>query len=269
MIALQRGKILIVDDDEIVRVALERELSEEGYEVQVAESGQEAVELARNESFDIVYTDLVMPDMNGIKVCKQIKRLSEDTEVILISGHPKEIVEHQVDFVDAGGRDKILRKPLGSGELAHTTRELIAEIRRRKDTNKMSPEQILVIDDDEIVREVVSRELSEGGYEVDTASSGEEAVEKVKFKQYNLVFVDWKLPVMDGVATCREIKKLRPKAELVFFTGNLNPELIRQEVAFMEAGGKVYFLYKPFVEGELLRTARSVLSWNRGSSSAS
>ena len=268
MSALQRGKILIVDDDEIVRVALKRELSEEGYEVQVAGSGQEAVELVRNESFDIVYTDLVMPDMNGVKVCKQIKSLSGGTEVILISGHPREIVEHQADFADAGGRVKILRKPLGPGELAHTTRELIAEIGRRTAMNKMAPEQILVIDDDEIVREVVSRELSEGGYEIDTASSGEEAIEKSKFKQYHLVFVDWKLPVMDGVETCREIKKLRSKTELVFFTGNLNPELIRQEVAFMEAGGKVYFLYKPFVEGELLRTARSILSWNRGSSSA-
>lgn len=128
---MEKGKVLIVDDEEIFLVATQRELEAAGHDVKIALSGKKAIEIAKSGKFDIVYTDLVMPEMNGVELCKEIKKISPKTEVILISGHPNEIQEHQSAFWDAGGKDKILRKPLGNDELTNITEKALKEIKER------------------------------------------------------------------------------------------------------------------------------------------
>lgn len=115
----------MVDDEKIVLTGLRMELEAEGYEVQTAQTGQTALEIFRHETFDIVYTDLIIPDMTGVDICREIKKVSSHTEVILVSGHPKEIVNYQQAFLAAGGRDEILRKPLGPDELARITAKVL------------------------------------------------------------------------------------------------------------------------------------------------
>ena len=125
---MAKGKILIVDDEEIVLIAFQRELERAGYEAQTAPGGKEALELVKNGAFDIVYTDLVMPGMNGVELCKEIRKVSPRTRVILISGHSEHVMKFSTPFVLAGGQDEILRKPLGDGELVRTTEKMMAEI---------------------------------------------------------------------------------------------------------------------------------------------
>jgi CheY-like chemotaxis protein len=128
---VSQGKILIVDDEELVGMFFKRVLQESGYEVKVAQSGREALELARKERFDIVYTDLVMPEMNGVEVCKQIKKLNPKTEVIMISGHPAQIGRYVLPFFEAGGQDKILRKPVSEEEILEVAAKAMKEISKR------------------------------------------------------------------------------------------------------------------------------------------
>ena len=81
------ARILVVDDDRGVREVLEIMLAREGYAVACAESGKEALALFRQKAFDLVLTDLKMPKMDGINLLKEIKGLSPDTMVILITAH--------------------------------------------------------------------------------------------------------------------------------------------------------------------------------------
>ncbi len=119
--------ILLIDDDEIVLVGWQRELESSGFTVRTAESGSRAIEIAKEEKPAVVITDLVMPNMNGVEVCKKIKEMHPDSQVVLISGHPEEIKRNQIDFVRAGGREEFLRKPLLDNELIEVVNKVIKE----------------------------------------------------------------------------------------------------------------------------------------------
>ena len=125
---MSKNKILIVDDEKIFLMAAKRELEQAGFDVTTALSGKEAVKIVETESFDIVFTDLAMPEMNGIEVCTQIKKLSPQTKVVLLSGEPEEIQKHLLDFLNAGGTDACLRKPLFNNELAEATKKILNKL---------------------------------------------------------------------------------------------------------------------------------------------
>ncbi len=82
-----KGRVLVIDDEAIVRVSCERVLEPEGYEVVVTSRGDEAIKLLEKEHFDIVLTDLKMPDMDGLEVLKTIKQRWPDVIVIIITGY--------------------------------------------------------------------------------------------------------------------------------------------------------------------------------------
>ena len=124
----------------------------------------------------------------------------------------------------------------------------------------MAREKILVIDDEEVIQSFMKKALSEAGYEVDGALSGEEAVQKVKLKKYDLIFVDSVMSGMDGAQTCKAIKAINPEAVLIFMTGKFDGKVSQREVEFAHAGGQVCYLYKPLDEQEILEVASQALS---------
>ena len=125
----------------------------------------------------------------------------------------------------------------------------------------MAGEKILVVDDTKIVCLGFQKELTREGYEVDYVLSGEEALGKVRSKEYDLIFMDMVMPGgMDGITTCRAIKEIKPDVILVFMTGKLDKDLTSKEAEFTKAGGKVYYLYKPFSEGEILEVTQKALA---------
>ncbi len=126
----------------------------------------------------------------------------------------------------------------------------------------MAAENILVVDDEEIIGIGFDRLLVKKGYYVDSVLSGGEAVKAVTLKKYDLVFIDKMMPGMDGIETCREIKKLSPDSVCIFMTGLLDKENIMKEMAFVDAGGPTYYLYKPFSDGEIEEVIRKALKDN-------
>lgn len=125
MIAIKRDKILLIDDDETVLALWEEQFKSAGYHVRAALNGEKAIDMIKKERADIVFTDLFMPKMNGVEVCRRIKELCPDTEVVFVSGHPQEIEKHLMDFIKAGGRDEYLRKPLFENEMLEITEKIL------------------------------------------------------------------------------------------------------------------------------------------------
>lgn len=124
---MAKAKVLVVDDTSIELSACVKELTRAGHEVFGAASGREAIEIAERERPDIVFTDLVMPGMDGVEVCRKLRELRPETVVILVSAHPEDAARSQMDFIDAGGREEWLRKPLGEDELAKAVGRILEE----------------------------------------------------------------------------------------------------------------------------------------------
>jgi DNA-binding NtrC family response regulator len=102
---MSKGKILVIDDEGIVRTSCSRALSPEGYEVASAKNGSEALKLLEGGEFDIVLTDLKMPDMDGIEILRKVKEKWPETEVIIITGY--QTVDTAVKSIKLGAFDYI------------------------------------------------------------------------------------------------------------------------------------------------------------------
>jgi two-component system response regulator HydG len=132
-------RVLIVDDDEGHAEALAEGLEVDGFACRIAPSGKAGVELASEQSFDAVLTDLVMHDLSGIEVLKEVRRLQPDAAVLLITGHGS--LETAIDAMREGATD-YLQKPVRLAELrarlsraleAHRLRRENVELRRQID----------------------------------------------------------------------------------------------------------------------------------------
>lgn len=120
-------KILFVDDDKIIIMQALKELAQTDFEVEAVESAEKAIELVKKSYFDIVFTDLVLPGKNGVELCAEIKKISPKTEVVLLSGSPVNIEKFQMVFLNVGGRDESLRKPLLPNEVLKIARKICKE----------------------------------------------------------------------------------------------------------------------------------------------
>jgi CheY-like chemotaxis protein len=119
-------KILVVDDEAIIVRAFTKELAEAGYDVTGTQSGVEAIQRVRAGGYSLVFTNLLMPEMTGVEVCREIKSARPEVDVVLVSGSPIEIKENEKAFVAAGGRQEILKKPLKDGELVKTVEYILS-----------------------------------------------------------------------------------------------------------------------------------------------
>jgi len=119
---MSKGRILVVDDEDIVRTSCSRTLSPEGYEVKLAKNGSEGLKMAREDKFDLVLTDLKMPDMDGIEVLRIIKEQWPETEVIIVTGY--QTVDTAVKAIKLGAYDYI-EKPFTPDALISAVTEAL------------------------------------------------------------------------------------------------------------------------------------------------
>jgi len=120
---MSKGRILVVDDEDIVRTSCSRTLSPEGYEVRLAKNGVEGLKMASEERFDLVLTDLKMPDMDGIEVLRIIKEKWPETAVIIVTGY--QTVDTAVKAIKLGAYDYI-EKPFTPDALIAAVAEAMA-----------------------------------------------------------------------------------------------------------------------------------------------
>ncbi len=133
--AIGRGtRVLLIDDDATLCTALKRALERVEYQVDVAHRGQQAVQML-NAGYDVIVSDIEMPDMSGIDVLRAVRQVNLDVPVVFITGSPR--VDTAIDAVNLGAL-KYLRKPLCVEEVLETLREAadvskLTKIRRQAD----------------------------------------------------------------------------------------------------------------------------------------
>ena len=119
--------------------------------------------------------------------------------------------------------------------------------------------RILVVDDNENIRKVLTRILEDEGYVVDTAKTGKEAVEKSRTKFYNLALIDIRLPDMEGVELLTKIRDTTPKMRKIIITGY---PTLKNAVEAVNKGADAYIM-KPFDMKELLSKIKEQLKKQR------
>jgi len=131
-------------------------------------------------------------------------------------------------------------------------KEIIEQVRKTAPKKKIV--RILVVDDEETFRETFAQILREESYEVETATDGYEAIEKVKTKAPDIIFLDIKLPGMNGVETLKMIREINPGTTTLMMTAYSVSGLVREGLK----EGAYTCLYKPFEIGEMLNLIKKV-----------
>jgi two-component system, OmpR family, response regulator MprA len=128
--------VLVVDDDPALRDAVRRALRLEGYEVAIADGGVEALDAVRRKAFDAIVLDVMMPDLDGLAVCRHLRREADRTPVLMLTA--RDAVGDRVSGLDAGADDYLV-KPFALEELLARLRALL----RRTTTDQTE----IVVDD--------------------------------------------------------------------------------------------------------------------------
>ena len=222
-IDLQGMKVLVVDNNAAAREILQKILESCSFEVSVASSGQEGIDklekAAQDQPYELVLMDWKMPGMDGIETTKLIKssnKLTKIPTIIMLTAYSREEVIHQAEGIELDG---YLTKPVNPSHLLDSILEVFGKkvekrVRRGVDSEvdtealkAIQGAKILLVDDNEINREIGIEILEQAGFYVTTANNGEEAVEKVAQSEFDCVLMDIQMPVMDGYTATETIRK--------------------------------------------------------------
>ena len=127
--AAEMKRILVVDDDEAIRNLLKTILEREGYEVSSAADGKEAIRLFRRQPSDLIITDIIMPEQEGLKTILNLRRDHPHVGIIAISGGGQYGLGDYLEAATAFGADKTFSKPFDRAELVRSVRDLLAQKR--------------------------------------------------------------------------------------------------------------------------------------------
>ena len=268
---LEGLKALVVDDDFNTCDSVTKMLVKVGMRAEWTLSGKEAVLRARQsiEMSDVYHAYIIdwrLPDMNGIEVTRQIRSLHDDTPIIILTAYDWSDIEVEAK---AAGVTAFCAKPMFMSDLRETLMSALGQ-KPADAVQRLLPEKnadfkgkhILLVEDNELNREIAQEILREYGFLVDSAENGAVAVEKVSTAapgSYDLVLMDVQMPIMDGYTATRKIRALddpaRAKLPILAMTANAFDEDRRNALE----SGMNGFLSKPIVIDDLVQELRKIL----------
>ena len=268
---LEGLKALVVDDDFNTCDSVTKMLVKVGMRAEWTLSGKEAVLRARqsiemSDAYHAYIIDWRLPDMNGIEVTRQIRSLHDDTPIIILTAYDGSDIEMEAK---AAGVTAFCSKPMFMSDLRETLMSALGQ-KPADAVQRLLPEKnadfkgkhILLVEDNELNREIAQEILQEYGFLVDSAENGAVAVEKVSTAvpgSYDLVLMDVQMPIMDGYTATRKIRALddpaRAKLPILAMTANAFDEDRRNALE----SGMNGFLSKPIVIGDLVQELHKIL----------
>ena len=232
-------KIMVVDDDPGLRLTLEGILEDEGFDVVGAEDGYQAIELAKQSHFDLIFMDIKMPGINEVDAYKEVKRVSQSSMVIMITGFA---VEELIREALEEGAYAVVYKPYEVGQIIDIV------------NNVLRTTMVLLVDDKATDREILRAILEDNGYQVVEACDGPEAIAMAGERHYDLILMDIKMPGMDGFTALEKIRQFDPQVKALFISGYTMEEPVIESLQ----QGAFAALSKPVDPDEMLRLIRSV-----------
>jgi len=214
---LHEKRVLIVDDNSTNRRILQLQFNHWNIESAAVGSGAEAIELLdKKEHFDVAILDMQMPEMDGEMLAREIRKRKTKSELPLIMltsiGYNKRTPEVQELF------SFYVNKPVKHSVLADILLSVFVEEQGEtsspqanepdlKDISAKYPFEILVAEDNFINQKLIRKLFEVLGYKTDLAANGYDAIDALKRKSYDIIFMDVQMPEMDGYEATRIIKE--------------------------------------------------------------
>lgn len=230
--------LLVVDDDPRIRGLLSEALAALGYTTSQASNGREALELAYDQEFDCVITDIRMPEIDGLTLLQTLKAEKPKLPVVMITAFA--IPQHKAEAVESGA-DGFLMKPFRLSKIEDVLARVLSEANGHG-KNRHPIHSVLVVDDDPQFRILLMEVLEAMRYNADSVSSAEEALTRIEHHCPDAIIADYKLPGVSGETLVKTIKSMHPELPIILISGYA-PSLTGREFA---DGAADAFLMKPF-----------------------
>ena len=120
--SVRPSRILVVDNDADIRALLSELLSEEGYEVTTASGGRQAISILDQDRFDLIITDIMMPEVNGMEVLLAARQIDPECPVIMITGYPS---AETIERLTTLGASDYITKPFSADMIKQTVRKFL------------------------------------------------------------------------------------------------------------------------------------------------
>ncbi|WP_342417702.1 response regulator transcription factor [Paenibacillus sp. FSL R10-2782] len=156
--------VLIIDDEEKISRLLQLELSHEGYAVEIAQTGKEGLEKALAHTWDIIILDVMLPELNGVEVLKQIRKVDHHTPIIMVTARNK--TTDKVSGLDEGANDYIT-KPFEIEELLARMRASMRHQLESKATSSQAEDKLSYLRVDSLELEPKTRSVVREGKRIE------------------------------------------------------------------------------------------------------
>lgn len=242
-------KLLVIDDEAGVCDVIARTFSYVGFTVFTAASADKARKILDKEKPTIVFLDVIIPDVDGWELLREIKKKYPGTIVIMITVLKDEQTKEEALKL---GADEFITKPFSHNYLRDVVANKIQGVLDKG--GYMKKPSILVVDDEKDFRETVNSFIK-NRFECDLseAREGAEAIDKVKALKPDIILLDIKMPGISGIDVIGEIKKLSPESRVLVISAWKSAEVVKEAIQ----KGASDFMGKPIslsVLGEKLKT---------------
>ena len=262
---MPKGTLLVIEDNQ-KNMKLVRDLLQIGrYQVFEATDAESGLQLARKHQPDAILMDLKLPGMDGLSATKIIRADAElkDTAIAALTAHVMQGIEEKAR---RAGCDEFITKPIDTRSFLDTIAKLLeksrqpAEFLQQREAISITEVQakrmvkdmrILVVDDEDSVRTVMSEVLKDEGFAVTEAANGKQALECMQKDPFSLVITDIVMPEMTGLELLEKIKEQSPETQVIIITSHASLETA---ITAMRHGAYDY-LFKPFKDLDLIPAA--------------
>ena len=255
-------KILVVDDNKLNLKVADKLLKTYALSTVLVESGMECIDLIKKgEKFDLILMDDMMPRMRGPEVLARLKEI-EGFSIPVIALTANATAGIREGYIKEGF-DDYLAKPIEKMELTKLLKKYLSnntsntKVESQTNINDLSDVDILVVDDNKLNVKIARTVMKDYDFDIDEAYSGKECIEKVQTKDYDIVFMDYMMPEMDGIETLHHIKELPSiKSAVVALTADATDG---SREKFLEAGFDEY-VSKPINKEALNQVIKKMLN---------
>jgi len=235
----EKPNVLVVDDQIGMLETFTDILEDRGFSVATADDGFAAIKKVKEQSFDLIFMDIKMPGINGVQTFREIRKINPKIAVIMMTAYS---VEDLVKEAIEEGAYTVIYKPFDMDKIIQTIERVL------------KTKLILVVDDRLEDRETFKDILESKGYKVTLAKDGYKAIELVKQDKFDIIFIDVKMPGIDGLKTFEEVHKIKPDIPVIMVTGYSVEELVKEAIE----KGAYACIYKPLDMDRIMKIVEEV-----------
>lgn len=233
------NNILIIEDDIDYGLSLQELLNINGYQATLATSTKEGLKKFHEEKFDVCLIDIKLPDRDGVQCYLEMLQHDHKTKAIMMTGyHDDALIKRALEY----GALSILSKPFSPASLFN----LLSRI-----TGAQNEPKVLLAEDDADLADSIKEYLAYNHYDVVVAYNGEDAVKRALQDDIDVMVLDLRLPMVDGLTVYRRLKMCNKSIPTIISTAYAHEE--HAQIDALLADNEMLTLSKPYNPDNLLR----------------